>query len=156
MEKGVLLFRRDLIFESLSGTAEDLQRRVWLIGRENADKSFAAIFTRRRRNDLHSQPWRYHDEEEVEFIVAGRMEFEYINAAGDVQRVEAGPGDLYCIPAGVRHRADSVGEELCVGLLFCPVSYSTAEGQPFFIDDPSGSDGQALFLQGASVPKPTD
>lgn len=134
MNREVLVFHRDAMFDRLSGSPDDLQRRVWVIGGENSDNSFSGIFTRRRRNDIATQPWRYHDDEEVEFIVEGRMELQYKTEDGVVQHVELGPGDLFCIPAGVRHRADSIGDELCVGLLFCPTRYLTTEGQPFFLD----------------------
>jgi mannose-6-phosphate isomerase-like protein (cupin superfamily) len=129
-----LLFRRDEIMSGLSGTDADLQRRVRLIGKQNADGSFAAIFTRRRRGDLETQKWAHHDEEEVEFIVAGRMVVQIGSPEeGVISEFEAGSGDLFYIPAGMKHRADAIGDELCVGLVFCPAAYDLDVGQPFIL-----------------------
>ena len=50
-----------------------------------------------------------------------------------VEEFEVNCGDLFCIPAGVKHRADSIGAELCVGLVFCPNPYDLATGQPYFL-----------------------
>jgi mannose-6-phosphate isomerase-like protein (cupin superfamily) len=128
------LFRRADILSGLSGTEADLQRRVRLIGKQNADKAFAAIFTRRRKGDLQTQKWAHHDEEEVEFIVAGRMVVQIGSSEeGVVSEFEAGAGDLFYIPAGMKHRADAVGDDLCIGLVFCPAAYDLATGQPFFL-----------------------
>ena len=125
------LFRRAEIMSRLSGTESDLQRRVWLIGKQNADRSFAGVFTRRRRGDLETQPWRHHEDEEVEFIVAGRMIVQFGSTAkGVIEEFEAAEGDLFHIPAGVGHRADAIGDELCIGLLFCPEPYDLTTGQP--------------------------
>jgi len=133
MAPSYLLFRRTDIMSRLSGTEADLQRRVWLIGKQNADKAFAAVFTRRRRGDLETQQWTHHDDEEVEFIAAGRMVVQIgSHEEGVVNQFEAGAGDMFYIPAGVKHRADSIGDELCIGVLFCPVPYDLTTGQPFF------------------------
>jgi mannose-6-phosphate isomerase-like protein (cupin superfamily) len=134
MASGYQLFRRADILSGLSGTEADLQRRVRLIGKQNADKAFAAIFTRRRKGDLQTQKWAHHDEEEVEFIVAGRMVVQIGSSEeGVVSEFEAGAGDLFYIPAGMKHRADAVGDDLCIGLVFCPAAYDLATGQPFFL-----------------------
>jgi quercetin dioxygenase-like cupin family protein len=128
-----LLFPRDEIMSRLSGTESDLQRRVWLIGKQNAQKSFGAVFTRRRRGDLETQQWAHHDDEEVEFIVAGRMVVQIgSKEEGVVDQFEAGAGDMFYIPADVKHRADAIGDELCIGVLFCPAPYDLNTGQPFF------------------------
>jgi mannose-6-phosphate isomerase-like protein (cupin superfamily) len=133
MASNYQLFRRGEIMSRLSGTETDLQRRVWLLGKQNADKSFAAVFTRRRRGDLETQQWAHHDDEEVEFIVSGRMVVQIgSKEEGVMSEFEAGAGDLFYIPAGVKHRADSIGDELCIGVLFCPVPYDLTIGQPFF------------------------
>jgi mannose-6-phosphate isomerase-like protein (cupin superfamily) len=132
MASNYQLFRRGEIMSRLSGTETDLQRRVWLLGKQNADKSFAAVFTRRRRGDLETQQWAHHDDEEVEFIVSGRMVVQIgSKEEGVMSEFEAGAGDLFYIPAGVKHRADSIGDELCIGVLFCPVPYDLTTGQPF-------------------------
>ena len=129
-----VLFRRADIMAGLSGTEADVQRRIRLIGKENADSSFAAIFTRRRRGDLETQKWAHHDEEEVEFIVAGKMVVQIGSPEeGVVSQFEASAGDLFYIPAGMKHRADAIGDELCIGLVFCPAAYELATGQPFFL-----------------------
>lgn len=126
-----VLFRQAEIMSRLSGTEADLQRRVWLLGKQNTSRSFSGVFTRRRRGDLETQQWRYHDDEEVEFIVAGRMVVQIGGPeAGVIEQFEAAAGDLFYIPAGVKHRADSIGDELCIGLLFCPEPYDLAAGQP--------------------------
>ena len=129
-----LMFKKEEIASRLSGTDKDLQRFASLIGRENSDRSFAGVFTRRRRDDIETQPWRHHEDEEVEFIVQGRMVVQIGSPEeGVVEEFEASAGDLFCIPAGVKHRADSIGEELCVGLVFCPEPYKLATGQPVFL-----------------------
>jgi len=131
MTSNYLMFRRGEIMSRLSGSESDLQRRVWLIGKQNAERSFAAVFTRHRRGDLETQPWRHHDEEEVEFIVAGRMVVQIgSKEKGVIEEFEATQGDLFYIPAGVEHRADSIGDELCIGVLFCPEPYDLTTGQP--------------------------
>jgi mannose-6-phosphate isomerase-like protein (cupin superfamily) len=126
-----ILLDRDAIGRRLSGTEADLQRFASLIGRQNAAGSFAGMFVRRHRGDLEHQPWRHHPDEEVEFIVSGRIVVQIGSPEeGAVEQFEAGQGDLFCIPAGIKHRADSVGDELCVGLVFCPKPYDIGEGQP--------------------------
>jgi quercetin dioxygenase-like cupin family protein len=129
-----LLFPRAEIMSRLSGTDADLQRRVWLIGKQNATKSFGAVFTRRRRGDIETQAWRYHDDEEVEFIAAGRMVVQIgSNEEGVLEEFEAAAGDMFYIPAGVKHRGDAVGDELCIGVLFCPEPYDINTGQPSIV-----------------------
>jgi quercetin dioxygenase-like cupin family protein len=53
------------------------------------------------------------------------------NEEGVVDQFDASAGDMFYIPAGVKHRADAVGDELCIGVLFCPVPYDITTGQPF-------------------------
>jgi quercetin dioxygenase-like cupin family protein len=121
----------DEIQGRLSGQDGDLQRFASLIGRQNAESSFAGMFVRRHRGDIDEQPWRHHPDEEVEYIVTGRIVVQIGSPEqGPTEQFEAGKGDLFCIPAGVKHRADSVGDELCVGLVFCPKPYGVDEGQP--------------------------
>lgn len=133
-----LLYQRSEIMSRLSGTENDLQRRVWLIGRQNASKSFGAVFTRRRRGDLETQSWRHHDEEEVEYIAAGRMLVQIGGPDEGVrEQFEAAAGDMFLIPAGVDHRADAVGDELCIGVLFCPTPYDITTGQPSVTAQPA-------------------
>ena len=125
------MFTRDEIEGQLSGKANDLQRFASLIGRQNAERSFAGVFTRRHRGDIDSQPWRHHDDEEVEYMIAGRIHVQIGSPEeGVIEEFEAGAGDLFCIPAGVKHRADSIGDDLCVGIVFCPNPYDLATGQP--------------------------
>jgi len=133
MTTNYLLFRQADIMAKLSGTEADLQRRVWLLGKQNTKKSYASVFTRKRRGDLATQQWAHHDDEEVEFIIGGRMVVQIgSKEEGVVSQFEAGAGDLFYIPAGVKHRADAIGDELCIGLVFCPAPYDLTTGQPFF------------------------
>jgi len=128
------MFTRQEIQSRLSGNDRDRQRFASLIGHQNAEHSFAGVFTRRRQGDIQTQPWRHHDDEEVEYIIGGRMVVQ-IGSPEEaiVEEFEANTGDLFCIPAGVKHRADSVGAELCIGLVFCPRAYDLASGQPYFL-----------------------
>ncbi len=129
------VFYRDQIMAGLSGTPDDLQRRNWLIGGESTTDSFAGVFTRKVIGNLLTQDWRWHDAEEVEFVVAGRMRVQIADAANNMtDEFEVGPGDLFYIAEGVKHRADAVGDELCIGVLFCPRPYALPKGQPAFSD----------------------
>lgn len=126
-----LVFRRPDTMSRLSGTESDLQRRVYLIGKQNAASSFAMLFTRQHRGDIDTQPWRHHDDEEVEYIVQGRMQIQVGSPqTGVIDDFEVSSGDLVLMPAGVKHRADSIGDGLCIGLVFCPKPYDLTVGQP--------------------------
>jgi mannose-6-phosphate isomerase-like protein (cupin superfamily) len=127
------------ILGHLSGSPEDLQRRNWLLGGETTESSFAGVFTRRHIGNLDTQDWRWHDAEEVEFVVQGRMRLQFADEHNRLtDEFEAGPGDLFYIAAGVRHRADAVGDEVCIGVLFCPRPYPLPQGQPAFSDKNPG------------------
>jgi mannose-6-phosphate isomerase-like protein (cupin superfamily) len=127
------IFHRDEIMAGLSGSETDLQRRNWLLGGETTRESFAGLFTRRVIGNLATQDWRWHDAEEIEYVVSGRMKVQIANADNElIDEFEAASGDLFYIAEGVKHRADAVGDELCVGLLFCPRPYALPKGQPAF------------------------
>lgn len=54
--------------------------------------------------------WHHHGEMTTfGRVVAGRLFVEF--GAGGSQRIEAGPGDWFRIPAGVIHREGTVGDE---------------------------------------------
>lgn len=130
MPSRYLVFRQAETMASLSGSESDLQRRVSLVGKQNSDKSFAMIFTRRRRGDLETQQWRHHSDEEVEFVIQGRMQIQIGSKGGGViDDFEVSAGDVLYIPAGTKHRADSIGDELCIGIVFCPEPYDVTVGQ---------------------------
>lgn len=106
----------------------------WLLGSENADGVFAGFWKRTRQNDIEEQVFRWHDADEVELIIRGRLHVQLADESQSVVKdVVISEGDLFYIGAGVRHRADSVGDE-CVGLLVCPKAYSIESGQPSWSD----------------------
>ena len=60
--------------------------------------------------------WHDHPNEQMGLVVQGRALFQ----VGDEQK-ELGPGDMYRIPGGVRHRVAAIGG-LCVALdVFFPI-----------------------------------
>ena len=126
------LFRHDEMERSLAASAEG---KLWLLGAENATDAFAGIWTRVRRDDILTQPWKWHDAGEVEMILQGQLHLQIANDTSEVVTdVELSQGDIFYIGNGVRHRADAVGTETCVGLLVCPKAYSIASGQPFWTE----------------------
>jgi mannose-6-phosphate isomerase-like protein (cupin superfamily) len=128
-------FEEGDIFAGLSGSEPDRQRRNWLLGEGDTSTSFAGVFTRRPLGNLASQDWRFHDTEEVEYIAAGAMRVQIADRAGEVaMEFDAHAGDLFYIPAGERHRADAIGDDLCVGILFCPKAYPIPPGQTSEVD----------------------
>jgi quercetin dioxygenase-like cupin family protein len=65
----------------------------------------------------HSVPTHSHPHEQVGMVYSGRA----ILRIGDEER-EVGPGDFYCIPAGVPHSDTTLGDEPFVMLdIFYPV-----------------------------------
>ena len=125
-------FKKGEIAEAMSDSKDG---RTWLLGSENADDVFSGYWTRRRSGDIETQVWRWHDAGEVESIIAGQLHLQIADESGRVtDDVILKEGDLFYIGKNVRHRADAVGEELCVGLLFCPKPYPIAEGQPSWSD----------------------
>jgi quercetin dioxygenase-like cupin family protein len=66
-------------------------------------------------------------------ILRGQLHLQIADEASEVVAdVQLFEGDIFYIGNGVRHRADAVGTETCVGLLVCPKAYSIAAGQPFW------------------------
>jgi len=65
----------------------------------------------------HSVPTHSHPHEQIGMVYSGRA----ILRIGDEEQ-EVGPGDFYCIPAGVPHSDTTLGDEPFVMLdIFCPV-----------------------------------
>jgi len=60
--------------------------------------------------------WHSHANEQMGYIIAGRARFQ----VGDEEKV-LGPGDMYQIPGGVRHRVTPVELPLKVLDIFHPV-----------------------------------
>jgi mannose-6-phosphate isomerase-like protein (cupin superfamily) len=125
------VFRKQDIADGI----EQSDGRSWLLGAENADEVFVGFWTRTRRADIDVQPWRWHDADEVELIVQGTLHCQVGHTDGTIMEdVILETGDLFYIGKGVRHRADAVGSEACIGLLFCPKAYPIASGQPSWTD----------------------
>lgn len=132
MIDGYHLFKRKDLNAGLTGSAADLQRRHWVIGSNISDQCFAGMFTRRHRGDIEEQDWWHHDADEVEFVVEGRLHVQFAGPDGEIgSEFIAEAGDLFIIKEGTPHRADAVGDALCVGMLFCPKAYDIGLGQPF-------------------------
>lgn len=121
---------------------DNLSQRNWLFGRGQTNKSFAGIWTHKPGCRLPEKGWKWHDEEEVEYIVQGQMRLLIADRKGrEVAAHRLKKGDLFFIAKGVPHAAQIVGREICIGLLFCPKAYKLPQGQPAWSDrtkDPAG------------------
>jgi quercetin dioxygenase-like cupin family protein len=121
---------------------DNLSQRNWLFGKGQTKKSFAGIWTHKPGCRLPAKGWKWHDEEEVEYIVEGQMRLLIANRQGrQIASYLLKRGDLFYIAKGVPHAAWIVGRGTCVGLLFCPKNYKLPFGQPAWSNltkDPAG------------------
>ena len=122
--------------------SDDLSQRHWILGQGQTEKSFFGVWTHKPGCRLPAKGWKWHDEEEVEYIVQGQMRLLIADAKGkQIASHLLKKGDLFYIAKGVPHAADIVGREVCIGLLFCPKDYKLPNGQPAWsdlTDDPAG------------------
>lgn len=121
---------------------DNLSQRNWLFGKGQTTKSFAGIWTHKPGCRLPAKGWKWHDAEEIEYIVQGQMRLLIADRKGrQIASHLLKKGDFFFIARGVPHAADIVGRETCVGLLFCPKNYKLPFGQPAWSDltkDPAG------------------
>ena len=121
---------------------DNLSERNWVFGKGQTKKSFTGIWTHKPGCRLPAKGWKWHDDEEVEYIVEGQMRLLIANRRGrQVASHLLKRGDLFFIAKGVPHAARIVGRKTCVGLLFCPKNYKLPFGQPAWSDltkDPAG------------------
>lgn len=114
---------------------DSLSQRHHLFGKSITEKSFANIWTHRPGCRLPREGWKWHDEEEVEYIVQGKMVLSIGDAKGNLvgsQLLEK--GDFFFIGKGVRHAAEVIGKTMCIGIVFCPKAYDLVRGQPSWSD----------------------
>jgi quercetin dioxygenase-like cupin family protein len=122
--------------------SDNLSQRNWILGKGETEKSFFGVWTHKPGCRLPEKGWKWHDEEEVEYIVQGQMRLLIADRKGkQIASHLLKKGDLFYIAKGVPHAADIVGRETCIGLLFCPKDYQLPTGQPAWSDrtnDPAG------------------
>jgi quercetin dioxygenase-like cupin family protein len=130
------VMRGDDFRRRLNAGGPAVQRtNISLLGGEDTEKCFVGTFKRANCGEIETAPWRYHDAEEVEYIIDGQLRVQLRGEDDDtVTEFVAVAGDLFYIGAGVRHRAAPVGDGVCRGLVFCPEPYSTASGQTSLSD----------------------
>ena len=132
---------KEILSGMVKGT-DNLSTRNWLFGKGLTEKSFAGIWTHKPGCRLPENGWKWHDEEEIEYILQGKNILHFADSKGRKiasQLVEE--GDLFYIGKGVKHAAEVIGKKTCIGLLFCPKSYKLPFGQPAWSDetqDPAG------------------
>src|ERR1700730_6222713 len=121
---------------------DNLSQRNWLFGKGQTTRSFAGIWTHKPGCRLPAKGWKWHDAEEIEYIVQGQMRLLIADRKGrQIASHLLKKGDFFFIAKGVPHAADIVGRETCVGLLFCPKNYKLPFGQPAWSNltkDPAG------------------
>mgnify|MGYP001034618922 CR=1 FL=1 len=130
--------------------SDNLSQHHWMLGKGMTEDSFAGIWTHEPGCRTPQYGWKWHDDEEIEYIVQGEMTLYIADAEGNqVESHDLRKGDLFFIGKGVKHAADYIGEENCIGLLFCPKAYELPQGQPAWSDlteDPAGwTDKKAKF-----------
>ena len=122
--------------------SDNLSQRNWILGKGEKEKSFFGVWTHKPGCRLPEKGWKWHDEEEVEYIVQGQMRLLIADRKGkQIASHLLKKGDLFYVAKGVPHAADIVGRETCIGLLFCPTDYKLPTGQPAWSDltqDPAG------------------
>lgn len=107
----------------------------WVFGGETTAKSSAALWCHDPGTKLPARGWKWHDDEQIEYIVSGKLLIQFPDENENVgEEYILEPGDFVYIAAFHKHRGMVVGEENAVGIMFAPSPYDLPSGQPQLYD----------------------
>lgn len=101
----------------------------WIFGDETTASTTLAQWAHEPGMMAPRNGWKWHDEEEVEYLYSGQARLQIGDAKGEVEaEFNLKRGDWWYIAAGVRHRFQVVGTEIAHGLLLIPKAYELSSG----------------------------
>jgi quercetin dioxygenase-like cupin family protein len=110
-------------------------RAGWVFGRETTQKSSTAKWRHDPGTLLPARGWKWHDDEQIEYIVSGKLLIQFPDENDDVKdEWLLEPGDFVYIAAFQKHRGKVVGDEIAIGIMFSPTAYDLPAGQPQLYD----------------------
>lgn len=112
-------------------------RAGWVFGQETTKRSATAVWCHEPGTKLPARGWKWHDDEQIEYIVSGKLLIQFPDVNGDVKdQWLLEPGDFVYIAAYQKHRGVVGDDEMAVGVMFSPTAYPLPAGQPQFYDHP--------------------